>query len=193
MNLPSHFASVGRVKWGALIGVALAGLAWNELQAADLAGTVVDARSGQPVAGAYVLAVYKESGGTWFGHSGSWCVRTAGMRTAPDGRFALPAGSSNHVELHVIKEGFIETSSPELPEARYWWQSERAKRLYVEPLVTKGKRSRFIQCERPASRADVEANIAYLRLLEKEDDFNEVAEPTRSIPQRVIARFEKLK
>ncbi len=163
-------------------------------RASEVVGTVFEAKSGKPVPGAYVMAVYFESGGTWFGHSGRWCVRTAGMQTALDGSFSLPAG--DHMELHVIKEGLVENKAlSERPHISRWYEtkSERSTKLFVEPMVAGGRKSRYVECERPATRADVDANIAYLKLLEKEQEMNGANQQALSAPRQALARFDKMK
>lgn len=119
MNLANRFdvaramttATIRRYKIPALI--LTAGLSCTPTHAMsifgpkEVTGIVVESKTGKPMEGAFVLAVYHGAGGNLFGHSSSWCVRTKGAWTGPDGRFALPRGKGFDPQLYAIKEGYL--------------------------------------------------------------------------------------
>src|SRR6187401_2918139 len=61
------------IAWFAAILAAIAANDWWDDMQVEHKGMVVDATNGRPVEGAFVLAEYNESGGSWFGHASSWC------------------------------------------------------------------------------------------------------------------------
>ena len=62
----------------------------NEKVDYELTGRALDSVTKQPLEGVYVVAAYMGSGGTFAGHSGSWCRKTRGMYTKADGKFSFP-------------------------------------------------------------------------------------------------------
>ena len=132
---------------------------------------VIDSNTGKPMEGAFVLAVYNESGGTLFGHSSSWCVRTKGVWTGADGRFTFPKGKPNNPHLYAVKEGYVLNSYREPSPRREGEKPAEFRYLYLDRHgESKIKSSQFIICERPSTRQDADANITYLKLLSKESE-----------------------
>jgi hypothetical protein len=156
-------------------------------------GIVIDSKTGKPMEGAFVLAVYNESGGTLFGHSSSWCVRTKGVWTGPDGRFTFPKGKPNNPHLYAVKEGYVLNPYLESKPRKEGEKPAEFRQLHLDRLgESRIDSSDFIICERPATRQDVEANITYLKLLYKESEHNPKGYLRRDTIESTLARFEAL-
>jgi hypothetical protein len=161
----------------------------------DVTGIVIDSKTGNPMEGAFVLAVYNESGGTLFGHSSSWCVRTKGVWTGPDGRFTFPKGKPNNPHLYAIKEGYILNPHRDAPPSPKEAEIKLAdfRYLYLDRQgESKFDRSRWIECERPTIRQDAEANATYLRLLSKEARHRPNHGDMETLIQSVLNRLDSL-
>jgi hypothetical protein len=137
----------------------------------DYQGTVRDMTTGLPLEGVYVLAVYYGGGGSMFGHSATWCVKTRGAYSGKDGSFRLPREPEGNPGVYPIKIGYLKNSQA-TSKAREKAGGEAVGPPYdveMEPQVPgKGKTSQFIQCERPKSRADAADNVKYLKILTEE-------------------------
>lgn len=139
----------------------------------NLTGTVLDRETKKPLAGAYVLAVYKSSKSSMYGHAASWCTKTRGLFTNATGGFSFPFEANSSIQIFVAKEDFAEDIY-----ARYIWgksASGRATRVRLSAhfLVALDRdkivRPDVVMCERPESAVDVAANLVYLRILEKNE------------------------
>jgi hypothetical protein len=156
-------------------------------------GMVIDSKTGKPMEGAFVLAVYNESGGTLFGHSSSWCVRTKAVWTGPDGRFTFPKGKPNNPYLYAVKEGYVLNSYLEPSPRKEGEKPAEFRYLHLERHgESKIKSSQFIICERPVTRQDVEANITYLKLLSRESEHIPKGDLRRNVIESTLAEFEAL-
>lgn len=161
----------------------------------EVAGIVIDSKTGKPVEGAFVLAVYHGTGGNLFGHSSSWCVRTKGAWTGPDGRFALPMGKGFDPQLYAIKEGYLLNPYRKSPHSSKQGEAKPTdfRYLYLDRQgESKIEDSDVIICERPATRQDVDANVTYLKLLSKESERLPEGNLRRSVIESTIAQFEAL-
>jgi hypothetical protein len=165
---PTKFIAVLAV---VLLSTTLAYCAWFDGTEPDTAGTVIDLSTGKPAEGAYVLAAYRETGGTWFGHSGSWCVMTKGMYTGPDGKFRFPPVKSSPAHLSVIKPDYVWTVDG-ADIKRPLWDGKGKNPYTTDPnvyLKTQDPTRPDLnfgdeECERPRTQADVVANVEYLKL-----------------------------
>ncbi len=144
---------------------------------AETIGVVVDAATGQPIEGAYVLATYNDSGGAWMGHSASWCIRTAGMYTGKDGRFSFPSGGKlrlNQPLRLVFRGAFNHTPEIAVIKPDYFFGNWDYDDLSKYPLVKQDPAKPIYQygtgggCRAPESREAAEASITFLQL-EKEE------------------------
>lgn len=63
----------------------------------ELTGTVLDWNTKQPLPGAYVLASYRAKAGFT-----TWCVKTRGMYTAPDGKFHFPVEKLDGLNPYIV-------------------------------------------------------------------------------------------
>ena len=137
-------------------------------------GIVKDEVGGVPVSGAYVLAVYKESGGSFFGHGGVWCVRTLGVTTGPDGEFSFPGHNLGSPSLYVIKEGYQRIRKQGDEPVKGKWYEPKGQRFEVLWLgkveAWKKTYSPWITCERAKYYEDAVANLRYLELVTLEDE-----------------------
>jgi hypothetical protein len=147
------------------------GLPWGK---PFVTGIVKDEVGAVPVSGAYVLAVYEESGGSFFGHGGVWCVRTLGVTTGPDGKFSFPGHNLGSPSLYVIKEGY--QSSRRIQDKRVygkWYEpkGQRFQELWLGKIeASKKTYSLWITCERAKYYEDAVANLRYLELVTLEDE-----------------------
>ena len=124
-------------------------------------GVVYDSSTGRPLEGVYVMAEYREGGGTLFGHAGSWCVKTAGMYTGADGKFSLPA-STRTTLLHPIKVGFVLDRSKTFAAH----EEHGGHDFFMMPnLPDNPQQTLYVECGRPEKPADIAANIEYLEIL----------------------------
>ena len=126
----------GRLIWGVVASTVVAALACAalantaippQLQAAH-SGVVRDAHSGQPLAGAYVVARWLEQDESIAGVLSGRCLYRVVTRTDADGRFAIPGTQPQFAtprswmpgerrayvrELHAYAPGLLETSASE--------------------------------------------------------------------------------
>lgn len=125
-------------------------------------GVIYDSATGQPMKDVYVMAQYFESGG--FGHSSTWCVKTAGMYTGVDGKFTLPA-SFRATLLYPIKLGFIVDGPKTFAAQRAHGRNDF---FMMAQVPDSPQQSEYVSCSR-AEPADVIPNIEYLKILSAED------------------------
>jgi hypothetical protein len=89
--------------------------------ALDITGTVIDAETKQPIDRAYVLASYKvvRSG---LATTKSFCVKTLGMYTGPDGKYRFPVERLDGVSplsTNAIKPGYY-LDRFDIPDLATW-------------------------------------------------------------------------
>ncbi len=172
----------------------LAYCAATDNSGAEAGGTVIDVSTNLPVEGAYVLSVYNESGGTLFGHSGHWCVKTKGMYTGKDGKFHFSLEKSPYLYLHVIKPDYFQTvDGADIKRPAWDGRGENPytsdPNLYLKPQdPAKPEYSSYVHCERAKNRVDVEALLEYLKLklaelVKYNDKHPSVKDMQRSIQQ----------
>jgi hypothetical protein len=152
---------------GMLASVLAGGAYGLDLFGSTLTGTVRDATTKAPITGAYVVAVYYQSGGELFAHSARWCFRTRGMYTGTDGRYRFPTEGDGPPELKAIKPDYFEN------DARRWitehhWNGDRQVQspdlfLQRQDPATPTPTSIF-DCERPTRPEYALANIEYLNI-----------------------------
>ncbi len=139
----------------------------------DVAGIVIDVSTNKPVEGAYVMAVYNESGGTFLGHSGHWCVKTKGMYTGKDGAFRFPPEKSYRPEVHVIKPDYhsrVSGADTKWNPYRETWYGTidyvPDPNLYLKPQDPAKPEWNLggEECQRPKTKEDAVANIEFLRI-----------------------------
>ncbi len=163
----------------------------------DLASSVIDVDTGKPIEGAYVLAIYNETGSTPFGHSGKWCVKTKGMYTSKDGAFRFPAENAHQPEVHVIKPDYFWTYNTKGPAKMEWTLTGQRvvhdPHLYLKrqdpdkPEWNLGGK----ECERPRSKEDAVANVDFLRI--KLSELAKQADQVRADNiRRMIQRLESV-
>jgi hypothetical protein len=137
--------------------------------ALDITGTVFDQDTKQPIAGAYVLAIYEESGGSFAGTS-NWCVKTKGMTTGEDGRYHFPVerlDNKSPARIAAIKADYYLYSSLAPSEALQRAQSKatymnRDVYLKKQDVAKPEFRYGYSECDRPESREAAAANIQFL-------------------------------
>jgi hypothetical protein len=151
-----------------MLALALAGGAHGlDLLGSTLTGTVRDATTRAPIAGAYVMAVYYQSGGELFAHSARWCFRTRGMYTGNDGRYRFPAEGDGPPELKAIKPDYFEKERLRWVTERHWYGDSEVQSpdLFLQrqdPAAPTPTRS--FDCDRPTRSEDALANIEYLNI-----------------------------
>ena len=136
----------------------------------DIASSVLDVDTGEPIEGAYVLAIYNETGSTPFGHSGKWCVKTKGMYTGKDGAFRFPAENAHQPEVHVIKPDYFWTYNTKGPAKMEWTLT--GQRVVHDPNFYLKRQDLDKpewnlggkECERPKTQEDAVANVEFLRI-----------------------------
>jgi hypothetical protein len=152
-----------------MLALALAGGAHGlDLFGSTLTGTVRDATTRAPMAGAYVMAVYYQSGGELFAHGARWCFRTRGMYTGNDGRYRFPAEGDGPPELKVIKPDYFEKEELRWVTERHWYGDDtkvQSPDLFLQRQDPAAPtKTRMFYCERPARPEDALANIEYLNI-----------------------------
>lgn len=168
-------SKLGKAKWMLVSGLSAtvmtlgcAAMGLN-LSAPEFSGTVIDVGTGAPIDGAYVMAVYREAGGTLFGHSASWCVKTKGMYTTADGKYRFPMEKGKRPLVHAIKPGhYWEVGGSEV----WAWESKRGdanpnrENIYLKRQDPAKPNWQFgdSDCERPNTREDAIANVEYLKI-----------------------------
>jgi hypothetical protein len=161
----------------ALLSVALLSLTACSAQEKfdyELTGRVLDSVTKLPLEGVYVVAVYMGGGGTFAGHSSSWCRKTRGMYTKADGKFNFPVesrGGGSPMPPVAIKPGY--------GAINYEFKNDRfllsdAKRYYTDQnlLLTPQDpekpnlnfQSGETYCPRAASRQDAAAAVEFFKL-----------------------------
>jgi hypothetical protein len=144
---------------------------------AETSGVVVDAKTGRPIEGAYVLASYNEGGSSWGGHSASWCVRTAGMYTGSDGKFRFPSGGFlrlNQPLRLMFKGAWNESPSIAVIKPDYYldYGADREHGKYVllkqDPAKPEYQYGNAGACREPESRKAAEANVTFLKIKKEE-------------------------
>jgi hypothetical protein len=140
--------------------------------ALDITGTVFDQDTKQPIAGAYVLAIYEESGGSFAGTS-NWCVKTKGMTTGEDGRYHFPVerlDNKSPARIAAIKADYYLYSSLAPSEALQRAQSKATytnrdvylkKQDVAKPEFRWGPAEAY--CTRAKSADDVAAAIVFFK------------------------------
>jgi hypothetical protein len=144
--------------------------------ALDITGTVFDQDTKQPIAGAYVLAIYEESGGSFAGTS-NWCVKTKGMTTGDDGRYHFPVerlDNKSPARIAAIKADYYLYSSLAPSDALQRAQSKatytnRDVYLKKQDVVKPEFINEFTGCERPQSTNAIEAALTYMDMKIKEE------------------------
>jgi hypothetical protein len=160
--------------------VSLTGCSGSILPAPLKTGTVIDATTGKPIDGAYVLAIYMAGGGTLGGHSSVWCENTLGVHTATDGKFSFPSRDSQGRwlwEVGAIKPDYKAVNSF---EARKALKLKAANSTDVEEdvFLTRQDPARpklnfspiETSCYRAKTRQDSAAAIRFLRLALAEEE-----------------------
>jgi hypothetical protein len=165
-----------RRQWVKLaIGLGIAFLIWS-YTFATTSGVVIDAQTKQPIAGAYVMAIYREAGGVWAGHSSTWCVRTEGMYTDKDGKYRFSKGGLLRLNqpLNFVFRGMI-AHEPMLAAIKPdyylgdWDGSDSTRTQLVKQNPSKPEfRYGFFLCDRPASKDVVNANVVFLKIVRGE-------------------------
>jgi hypothetical protein len=179
-----------------MLALALAGGAHGlDLLGSTLTGTVRDATTRAPIAGAYVMAVYYQSGGELFAHSARWCFKTRGMYTGNDGRYRFPAEGDGRPELKVIKPDYFEKEELRWVTERHWYGDSKVQSpdlfLQRQDPAALTPPTGSLDCDRPAKPEDALANIEYLNIsladAEKYDPDNSLRwlKPTRRAIERL--------
>jgi hypothetical protein len=143
--------------------------------ALDITGTVFDQDTKQPIAGAYVLAIYEESGGSFAGTS-NWCVKTKGMTTSEDGRYHFPVerlDNKSPARIAAIKADYYLYSSLAPSEALQRAQSKatytnRDVYLKKQDVAKPEFQHGFILCERATSSEAAMAAVIFLEVMQAE-------------------------
>ncbi len=139
----------------------------------ELTGTVIDANSGKPIEGAYVLVVYKNGGGSFGGHSSSWCVGSRGMVTKADGKYRFPVaypGASFVDPPTAIKADyqFIQydwlNASKQQTDRKLWFTDQNVKLAPQDVTKPNLHFQREFSCARAASKQDTAAFSEFLRI-----------------------------
>jgi hypothetical protein len=169
--------------------------------ALDITGTVFDQDTKQPIAGAYVLAIYEESGGSFAGTS-NWCVKTKGMTTGEDGRYHFPVerlDNKSPARIAAIKADYYLYSSLAPSEALQRAQSKATymnrdvylkKQDVAKPEFQYGPAERY--CTRAKSIEDAAAAVAYFKLELNEYIKYKLSDEAIKNIRKIIDDFEKL-
>jgi hypothetical protein len=165
---------------------------WDDMQV-EHKGTVIDATDGKPVEGAFVMAEYTESGGSWFGHGSSWCVRTRGMYTGPDGTFSFPGRRRSGPTVSAVKPGYFETLAWRYNERGLPPRDGSPSDRYLEPQdPQKPEFPASPSCERPRTRQDAAAIVVLLKIVLAERLRYGDPKKTASTLAEIINRLELL-
>lgn len=129
---------------------------------------MIDTDTDLPIEGAYVMVIYRDSGGTFLGHSSSWCVKTKGMYTGKDGKFHFPLESKNPFVNAIKPDYYLSVSKHPVVLEPYGG----GQRVAPDPNIYLKRQdpTKFnfrlgdMECERPKYREDVLANIEYLKI-----------------------------
>ena len=163
-------------KWTIFVAIAatlsLGYCANGKLFASESSGTVIDTSTRQTLEGAYVIAVYHESGSIPFGHSASWCIKTKGMYSGKDGKYHFPLNHGGIPIIYAIKADYFwtldEVDTHEKLRESDWkgdWVPVQSNNFYFKPQdPAKPKFSVYVECDRPQTHEDVTANIEYAKL-----------------------------
>ncbi len=139
--------------------------------AMNITGIVYDQNTKLPIEGAYVMAVYREMGGSFAG-TAIWCVKTKGMYTGKDGSYHFPVEKMDGVspdEVFAIKPDYYWHDSVLPTEFQNRWKSfgiysNRHVYLKRQDPAKPSFRHGASYCERPKSNEDVEANIVFFKI-----------------------------
>ena len=139
----------------------------------DITGIVFDQDTKQPIEGAYVLAIYEASGGSWAG-TNNWCIKTKGMTTAKDGRYHFPVeklDNKSPAKIAAIKADYYLFSSLAPSEALQQAQSKETytnRDVYLKRQAVGKQEFQYGPPERYCTRAksieDAAAAAAFFRL-----------------------------
>jgi hypothetical protein len=160
----------------------------------EVKGTVIDTDTDLPIEGAYVMVIYRDSGGTFLGHSSSWCVKTKGMYTGKDGKFHFPLESKNPFIRAIKPDYFLSHHPPVFEESGGVLKVAPDPNIYLKrqdpakPDFQLGDS----QCERPKYREDVLANIEYLKIANAERVKYGYMQEGIDAVRRMIQRLERV-
>jgi hypothetical protein len=159
-----------------LTSIAACSPPWARKADFELTGQVLDFDTKQPIAGAYVLAVYEKVD---LGIAGAarYCVKTKGMLSDKDGSFHFPIdkldGNSPHM-VYAIKADYFLREWELPPSDANRAQTKQAytnRHVYLKRQEV-GKPSfqhGFSLCERAPSSEAVESAVTFLEIMRVEE------------------------
>jgi hypothetical protein len=168
----------------------------------ELTGRVLDSVTKQPLAGVYVVAAYMGGGGTFAGHSSSWCRKTLGMYTKADGKFNFPVesrGGGSPMPPVAIKPGY--------GVINYEFKNDRfllldAKRYYTDQnlLLTPQDpvkpdlnfQAGEVFCSRAKSKQDAAAGATFYKIILAERVRYGAPAERIEVAQSIVTRLESL-
>ena len=137
-------------------------------------GTVLDAATGAPIEGAFVLATYDKCGGVMGGHSSCWCESTQGMYTGVDGKFKFPVldevgrmlsfPTAIKADYQYVKVDILNYADQSQNKKKFW--ASQNVLLSPQDAVTPNLnfQSHSAACHRAPSRQNAAAGTEFLRL-----------------------------
>ena len=135
----------------------------------ELTGTVIDVDTKQPLEGAYVVAIYKDTRSS-LARVAIFCIKTKGMYTGKDGKFHFPVEKRDGLspqEVTAIKPGYFFKAAkfPQNAGSGRDWYTGRDILLKKHNPEDKNWTLGGEVCTEPISQEDVKANIEYFNIM----------------------------